>query len=200
MSVNALTKADWALVLIAWIAVLLVGALVMEHGFGMEPCPLCLMQQAWFYIAGLVVLAGLIDHPARGIYPLLAILAAVVGGGFAIRHIWIGTLPPESVPACGAGVDTLIEWGMWSEALTAMTVGTGDCVESGGGHVPWSVASHLGARRIYRGRHGRHHAVARTLAVRVTLSARDGRGIGNLEPQNLSPCRESCFAPAQAHL
>ena len=131
MSINALTKADWALVLIAWIAVLLVGALVMEHGFGMEPCPLCLMQRAWFYIAGLVVLAGLIDHPARGIYPLLAILTAVVGGGFAIRHIWIGTLPPESVPACGAGVDFLIEGGMWSEALTAMTFGTSDCAETG---------------------------------------------------------------------
>ena len=131
MSVTALTKADWGLVLTAWIAALLVGALVMEHGFGMEPCPLCLMQRAWFYIAGLVVLAGLVDHPARGIYPLLTILAAVVGGAFAIRHIWIGMLPPESVPACGAGVDTLIEWGMWSEALTAMTFGTGDCVESG---------------------------------------------------------------------
>lgn len=131
MSINALTKADWALVLIAWIAALLVGALVMEHGFGVEPCPLCLMQRAWFYIAGLVILAGLLDHPARGIYPLLAILAAAVGSAFAIRHIWIRALPPDSVPACGAGVDTLIEWGMWSEALTAMTFGTGNCVETG---------------------------------------------------------------------
>lgn len=130
MSVSALSKADWGLALIAWIAALLVGALVMEHGFGMEPCPLCLMQQLWFMIAGVIILVGLIDHPARGIYPLLTLFAALVGGGFAVRQIWIGTLPPESVPACGAGVDTLIEWGMWSEALTAMTLGTGDCAEA----------------------------------------------------------------------
>ena len=130
MSVNALTKADWSLVLIAWIAALLVGALVMEHEFGMEPCPLCLMQRVWFYVAGLVILIGFLDHPARGIYPLLTLLAALVGGGFAVRHIWIGTLPPGSVPACGAGIDTLIEWGMWEKALTAMTFGTGDCAEA----------------------------------------------------------------------
>ena len=130
MSVNALTKTDWALVLIAWIAALLVGALVMEHGFGMEPCPLCLMQRVWFIIAGLVILIGLLDRPARGIYPLLTLFAAIVGGGFAVRQIWIGTLPPGSVPACGAGIDTLIEWGMWKNALTAMTFGTGDCAEA----------------------------------------------------------------------
>ena len=130
MSMNALTKADWSLVLIAWIAALLVGALVMEHEFGMEPCPLCLMQRVWFYVAGLVILIGFLDHPARGIYPLLTLLAALVGGGFAVRHIWIGTLPPGSVPACGAGIDTLIEWGMWKNALTAMTFGTGDCAEA----------------------------------------------------------------------
>lgn len=132
MSVSGLTKADWALALIAWIAALLVGALVMEHGFEMEPCPLCLMQRAWFYIAGLVVLTGILDHPSRGIYPLLTLVAALAGCGFAIRHIWIGTLPPGSVPACGAGVNTLIEWGMWAEALSAMTFGTGDCAEVGG--------------------------------------------------------------------
>ena len=130
MSVNALTKTDWALVLIAWIAALLVGALVMEHEFGMEPCPLCLMQRVWFYVAGLVILIGFLDHPARGIYPLLTLLSALVGGGFAVRQIWIGTLPPGSVPACGAGIDTLIEWGMWKNALTAMTFGTGDCAEA----------------------------------------------------------------------
>lgn len=130
MSVSALSKADWGLALIAWIAALLVGALVMEYDFGMDPCPLCLMQRLWFMIAGLIILVGLMDRPARGIYPLLTLLASLVGGGFAVRQIWIGTLPPESVPACGAGVDTLIEWGMWSEALAAMTFGTGDCAEA----------------------------------------------------------------------
>ena len=127
---NALTKSDWALVLIAWVAAVLVGALVMEHAFGMAPCALCLMQQAWFMLAGLVVLIGLLDHPERGIYPLLTLLSALAGAGFAVRHIWIGTLPADAVPACVADIETLIEWGMWEKVLTAMTVGTGDCAEA----------------------------------------------------------------------
>lgn len=131
MSVNSLTKVDWALVLVAWIAALLVGAIVMEHAFAMAPCPLCLMQRAWFIIAGLFVLIGLLDHPERGIYPLLTLLAALVGGIFAARHIWILTLPPDAVPACLAPFEDLIEWGEWEKVLSSMTFGTAECGAEG---------------------------------------------------------------------
>ena len=125
-----LTKTDWAIVLIAWIAGLIVLALVLEHAFGMEPCALCLTQRVWFMIAGLVVFGGLVHNPNLGIYPLLTILAAATGGGFAIRHIWLENLPPGQAPSCGPGIDYLLDGFPAADVLRAMTLGTGNCAEA----------------------------------------------------------------------
>ena len=46
-----------AALIVAGTGFLLAGALIMEHIFMMEPCPLCLMQRVWFAIAGLLALA-----------------------------------------------------------------------------------------------------------------------------------------------
>jgi disulfide bond formation protein DsbB len=108
---------------------LLAGALIMEHIFMMDPCPLCLMQRVWFAIAGLLALAALIHSPRWGIYPLLTILAALVGGGFSIRQLWLQSLPADQVPACGPGMDYMLENFPLGDVLAAMTQGTGDCAE-----------------------------------------------------------------------
>ena len=121
------TKTTWGLALVGWTALLLAFALVLEHGFDMAPCALCLMQRFWFMVAGLVALGGVVHNPRLGIYPLVTIVAAAVGGGFSVRQLWVESLPPGEAPACGAGIDYLIDSGMASEALTAMTFGTADC-------------------------------------------------------------------------
>ena len=82
-----------AALIVAGTGFLLAGALIMEHIFMMEPCPLCLMQRIWFAIAGLLALAALIHSPRWGIYPLLTIVAALIGGGFSIRQLWLQSLP-----------------------------------------------------------------------------------------------------------
>ena len=109
--------------------IVLAGALIMEHIFMMDPCPLCLMQRVWFAIAGLLALAALIHSPRWGIYPLLTILAALVGGGFSIRQLWLQSLPADQVPACGPGMDYMLENFPLGDVLAAMTRGTGDCAE-----------------------------------------------------------------------
>jgi len=106
---------------------LLTGALVMEHVFGLDPCPLCLMQRVWFAFAGLISLAALIHSTRWGIYPLLTILAAVIGGGFSIRQLYLQSLPPDAVPACGPDMSYMLENFPLSDVLAAMTRGTGDC-------------------------------------------------------------------------
>ena len=121
------SKTDWGLALVAWTAGLVAFALVLEHAFDMAPCALCLMQRLWFMGAGLVALAGVAHNPRLGIYPLVTIVAALVGGGFSARQLWVESLPPGEAPGCGAGIDYLIESGMASEALKAMTFGTADC-------------------------------------------------------------------------
>jgi len=102
-------------------------ALIIEHSLeGMEPCPLCLMQRLWFLIAGLVAYTGLAHNPRWGIYPVLTVVAALSGGAFAVRQLWLQTLPAGDGPAC-INLDRLLEFGMFSEALAAMVSGSGDC-------------------------------------------------------------------------
>lgn len=118
-----------AALIVAGTGLLLAGALIMEHIFGMDPCPLCLMQRAWFAIAGLLALAALIHSPRWGIYPLLTIFAALVGGGFSIRQLYLQSLPADQVPACGPDMSYMLENFPLSDVLAAMTSGTGDCAQ-----------------------------------------------------------------------
>jgi disulfide bond formation protein DsbB len=120
-----------ALASLALAGALLFGALVMEHAFAMVPCPLCLMQRVWFLLAGLFAVAGLMHDPRWGIYPLLTAASAVVGGGFAVRQLYLQSLPADQVPACGPGIDYMIDAFPVGEVLAAMTRGTGDCAAAG---------------------------------------------------------------------
>ena len=124
-----LSSADYALAIVLLGGGVLFGAEVLEHGAGMDPCPLCLMQRLWFYVAALVAYAGLLHNPRWGIYPLLSIVAALTGGGFALRQLWLQSLPAGQAPSCAAPVSQLLENGMYGEALSSMFFGTGDCTE-----------------------------------------------------------------------
>ena len=126
---NSASKEAWNLAAVAWAALLLGTALVLEHGFGQAPCALCLTQRAFVLLAGLIAAVGLAHNPRLGIYPLSATLAAVVGGYFSVRHLYLLTLPPDQVPRCGVDFDYLIEVFPLMDILRAMTVGTGECAE-----------------------------------------------------------------------
>jgi len=121
------TAENLALWTLALTGVLLSGALVLEHFMDMVPCPLCLMQRLWFAIAGLFAFIGLMHNPRWGIYPLLSIVAALVGGGFSIRQLYLQSLPADQVPACGPDINYMLDAFPLSEVLMAMTRGTGDC-------------------------------------------------------------------------
>jgi protein dithiol:quinone oxidoreductase len=114
---------------------LLFGALVLEHVFDLVPCPLCLMQRVWFFIAGLCVVAGLLHEPRWGIYPLLTPAGGLVGGGFAIRQLYLQSLPADQVPACGPDINYMFEAFPLSDVLAAMTRGTGDCAAVAGSFI-----------------------------------------------------------------
>jgi disulfide bond formation protein DsbB len=120
----------WALVLVLMTGGLLFGALVMEHAFDMAPCPLCLMQRIWFFVAGAFAFASLLHSPRWGIYPLCSVAAACIGGGFSIRQLYLQNLPADQVPACGPDMAYMLDAFPLSEVLIAMTQGTGDCAES----------------------------------------------------------------------
>ena len=124
-------KEIWNLAAVAWAAMLAAGALILEYGFHQAPCALCLNQRAWIMLAGLISATGFAHNPRLGIYPLLGLLASLAGGAFAIRHLYLITLPADQVPGCGVDLDYMIEVFPVLDILRHMTVGTGECAEQG---------------------------------------------------------------------
>ena len=125
---------QWAVITTLVCGFLLCAALFMEHVMGLAPCPLCMMQRLWIAIVGLIIYASLLHNPRLGIYPLLGMLASVVGGGFSIRQLWLQSLPADQVPACGPDLQYMLDAFPLSDVLVAMTSGTGDCAT-----VSWSL-------------------------------------------------------------
>ncbi|MDC0598913.1 disulfide bond formation protein B [Gammaproteobacteria bacterium] len=107
-------------------------AMYMEHGMLMEPCPLCITQRIFFLAAGLTALVAFLHNPkAKGkvVYGLLSAAFALGGGGFAIRQIWLQHLPKDQVPSCGPSVAYMLEQFPFTEVLSVMFSGDGNCAE-----------------------------------------------------------------------
>jgi disulfide bond formation protein DsbB len=107
-------------------------ALYAQHGLGLEPCPLCILQRIAVIATGMVFLVAALHAPrgaGRWVYGLLAFLAASVGAGVAGRHVWLQSLPPDQVPACGPGYDYMMEAFPFTQALRMIFSGSGECAE-----------------------------------------------------------------------
>lgn len=105
-------------------------ALYAQHGLGLEPCPLCILQRVAVISLGVVFLIAAL-HPAgvagRIVYAALIAFVAIAGSGVAGRHVWLTTLPPERIPACGPGLDFMLEAFPLQEALGMVLSGSGEC-------------------------------------------------------------------------
>jgi len=107
-------------------------ALYLEHFRGYEPCPFCILQRVAMLAAGLVFLAGAIHGPkawGQRVYAGLAGIAAMVGAGIAARHVWLQSLPPDQVPACGPTLDYLLEMMPLQEVVMTVLKGEGSCAK-----------------------------------------------------------------------
>ncbi|MCC5795277.1 MAG: disulfide bond formation protein B [Chromatiales bacterium] len=117
----------------AGICALLMGyALYAQHGLGLEPCPLCVFQRVAVAGLGLVFLLAAL-HGGRGLaarlWGVLLALVALAGMGVAGRHVWLQSLPPDQVPACGPGLDYMMEFLPLREVLALVLSGSGECAE-----------------------------------------------------------------------
>ncbi len=106
---------------------LVVAAVIIEVVADMPPCPLCVFQRVAFLVMAAFLLLGAI-RPGWLAGGLTAV-AALAGIGLAWRHLWLQSLPPEEVPACGPGLDYLLEVFPLSEALRLVLSGSGECAE-----------------------------------------------------------------------
>jgi len=109
-------------------------ALYLQYIKHQDPCPLCMVQRVIF-IAILVVFAlALLHGPKRmgeRIYAALISLLAIGGIAVAGRHIWIQNLPKDQVPACGPGLDYMLETMPLSNVLKQLMHGSGECAAKG---------------------------------------------------------------------
>ena len=115
-------------------AALMAWALWLQYGMGIEPCPLCAFQRIAVSVIGLVFLAAFIHNPrdlGAAIYAGLVLVAAGGGGAVAARHVWLQSLPPDQVPACGMGLSYMMESLPLLDVLKKVYAGSGECAEKG---------------------------------------------------------------------
>ncbi|MGH8165009.1 MAG: disulfide bond formation protein B, partial [Rhodanobacteraceae bacterium] len=92
--------------------------------------PLCVFQRIAFIWMGLWVLIGGLHAPRGGtrwIYAGLVVLGATWGIAVASRHLWLQSLPPDQVPACGPGLDYMLDTFPLSKVLKLVFSGSGEC-------------------------------------------------------------------------
>lgn len=107
-------------------------ALFAQYGLGFEPCPLCVFQRVAVIALGLAFALAALQGPrlpGRRIYAALILMAAGAGAGVAGRHLWLQSLPPERVPACGPGLDYMLETFPLREMLATVLSGSGECAK-----------------------------------------------------------------------
>ena len=107
-------------------------ALFAQHVLLLEPCPLCVFQRVAVISIGLIFLVAALHNPSgagRIVYSLLLALAAIAGAAVAGRHAWLQQLPPDKVPSCGPGLDYMLETLPFTEMLSTVFKGSGECAE-----------------------------------------------------------------------
>jgi disulfide bond formation protein DsbB len=110
-------------------------ALYAQYSLGLEPCPLCIFQRVAVITVGILFLIATLHSPARTgarVYAGLLSFAALIGMALAGRHLWIAAQPPGTVPACGAGLDYMMDILPLTEVVTKVLTGSGEC-----GKIDW---------------------------------------------------------------
>ena len=115
-------------------AALMGWALWLQYGLNIDPCPLCSLQRLAVIAMGVVFLVAAIHNPkplGAGIYAGLATIIGIFGAVTAMRHVWIQSLPKDEVPACGMGLNYMLETMPLADVLAKVFKGSGECAEQG---------------------------------------------------------------------
>ena len=102
--------------------------LYLQHGVGLVPCPMCIVQRyALILIALVAALAGATGR--KGLHlgaSVTLFFTAVFGAYVAARQSWLQWYPPEVV-SCGRDFYGMIETFPLQRAIPMIFKGGGDC-------------------------------------------------------------------------
>ncbi|MGC4027569.1 MAG: disulfide bond formation protein B [Steroidobacteraceae bacterium] len=105
-------------------------ALYTQRFDALEPCPLCIFQRIAIFALGVgfLVAAALPSRRWAGrLGAVVVALPALAAVGVAARHMYIQSLPPGQVPACGATLDYMWEVFPVMDVLRKVLTGSGEC-------------------------------------------------------------------------
>ena len=111
-------------------AALLAYGYYLQYVQGLEPCPLCMVQRAFFYVVMALFIIGALHGPGRigtAIYAVLIALFALGGGATAARQVWLQHLPADKVPQCGPDLFFMLENFPLARTLQKVFQGSGEC-------------------------------------------------------------------------
>jgi disulfide bond formation protein DsbB len=112
------------------IAALLGYGYYLQYVQGLEPCPLCMVQRAFFYLLIATFVIAALHAPRRvgaWIYAAFAVLFAAGGAATAGRQVWLQHLPADKVPQCGPDLFFMLENMPLSRTLQKLIQGSGEC-------------------------------------------------------------------------
>jgi disulfide bond formation protein DsbB len=111
-------------------ATLMAYAYYAEHVLHLEPCPLCMLQRIGIVSMGAIFLIASAHNPrswAKQLYGAMLVLLALATIGVAARHLYVQSLPPGTLPACGAPLEVMLRFAPWREVLAKVLTGSGEC-------------------------------------------------------------------------
>ena len=107
-------------------------ALYLQYVLELEPCPLCMFQRVVMSAMGVLFLIAALHGPGRrgavG-YAVAQFAVGAVGVGLALRHLWIQSLPPDQVPACGMGIGYMLDTLPLADVIMRTLKGSGECAK-----------------------------------------------------------------------
>ncbi len=113
-------------------AALLAYAYYAQYVLHLEPCPLCIFQRVGIFAMGVIFALAAAHDPAawgRRVYAVLLGTASLATIGVAVRHLYIQSLPPGTVAACGASLDFMLKVFPLTEVLAKVLTGSGECAK-----------------------------------------------------------------------
>jgi disulfide bond formation protein DsbB len=113
-------------------AALLAYAYYAQYVMHLEPCPLCIFQRVGIFSIGVIFALAAAHDPAswgRRVYAGLLGVASLATIGVAARHLYIQSLPPGTVAACGASLDFMLKVFPLTDVLVKVFTGSGECAK-----------------------------------------------------------------------
>jgi protein dithiol:quinone oxidoreductase len=101
-----------------------------QYRLHLEPCPLCMFQRITIFALATVFLIAALHHPRTwGAYVYAGLIgaASLATVGVSARHLYIQSLPPGSIPSCGAPLETLMQMFPPAEVVRKVLRAGGEC-------------------------------------------------------------------------